>query len=279
MKFSGELFTYDDDSRLTAFETGPIQSTETVVFIGGLGDGFNAVPFLELLEKQLSELNWSLIQVQLSSSFNGYGNSNLQTDAKQLDSLVKHLKDKRGKKNIVFLGHSTGSQDCYWHNKNGETNQDIAGYILQAPVSDREHFKVNLPNFDQFVELAIKYRNEGKGQEYLPRAAMDAPITADRFFSLTVKGGDDDVFSTDLTDDEITHLYQGVRRPICWVYSDNDEYYASSQDKIQVMERFKNICPAIKVTANVPHGDHSIVRQDSQEYFVKVVKNFLTNII
>lgn len=188
MKFSGELFTYDDDSRLTAFETGPIQSTETVVFIGGLGDGFNAVPFLELLEKQLSELNWSLIQVQLSSSFNGYGNSNLQTDAKQLDSLVKHLKDKRGKKKIVFLGHSTGSQDCYWHNKNGETNQDIAGYILQAPVSDREHFKVNLPNFDQFVELAIKYRNEGKGQEYLPRDAMDAPITADRFFSLTVKG-------------------------------------------------------------------------------------------
>lgn len=188
MRFPGELFTYDNDSRLTAFETGPIQSTETVVFIGGLGDGFNAVPFLEPLVKRLSDLNWSFIQVQLSSSFNGYGNTNLQTDAKELDSLVTYLKDKRGKTKIVFLGHSTGSQDCYWHNKNGKTNQEIAGYILQAPVSDREHFKVNLPNFDHFVELAIKYRKEGKGQEYLPRAAIDAPITADRFFSLTVKG-------------------------------------------------------------------------------------------
>lgn len=188
MKFSGELFIYDEDSRLTAFETGPTESTETVVFIGGLGDGFNAVPFLEPLEKQLTKLNYSLIQVQLSSSNQGYGTSNLQTDSKELDLLVTYLKDKRGKTKVIFLGHSTGCQDCYWHNKYGKTSQHIAGYILQAPVSDREHFKANLPNFEKTLDLAIKYRKEGKGQELLPRDSFDAPITADRFFSFSAKG-------------------------------------------------------------------------------------------
>jgi hypothetical protein len=87
------------------------------------------------------------------------------------------------------------------------------------------------------------------------------------------------VFSTDLSTEELTNLFQGVNKPMCWIYSDEDEYYASNQDKVQVMERFQKICPAIKVTANVPHGDHCIVRQDSQEYFVKVVHDFLTNTI
>jgi pimeloyl-ACP methyl ester carboxylesterase len=90
--------------------------------------------------------------------------------------------------------------------------------------------------------------------------------------------GDDDVFSTDLTVDELTKLYENVTRPICWIYSDQDEFFASNQDKSQLMERFKRICPAIKVTANVPHGDHSITRQDSQEYFCKVVDEFLKTI-
>jgi triacylglycerol esterase/lipase EstA (alpha/beta hydrolase family) len=188
MKFSGQLFTYDKDSRLTAFETGPTESTETVVFIGGLGDGYNAVPFLPPLAKQLQELNMSLIQVQLSSSNQGYGTSNLQTDSEELDLLVTHLKEKRGKTKIVFLGHSTGCQDCYWHNKYGKTSQYIAGYILQAPVSDREHFKDNLPHFEQTLQLAIQYRQEGKGKELLPRKSFDAPITADRFFSFCTKG-------------------------------------------------------------------------------------------
>jgi triacylglycerol esterase/lipase EstA (alpha/beta hydrolase family) len=187
MKFSGELFTYNTESNLTAFETGPITSTETVVFIGGLGDGFNAVPFLTSLVKVLSNINWSLIQVQLSSSFNGYGTTNLQTDSKELDSLVSYLLEKRGKTKIVFLGHSTGSQDCYWHNKFGQHNNEIAGYILQAPVSDREHFKANLPGFETYLNLAIQLRKEGKGDELLPRDAFWAPITANRFFSLSSK--------------------------------------------------------------------------------------------
>lgn len=108
MKFSGELFTFEKESNLVAFESGLV-TDKTVVFIGGLGDGLNAVPYLEPLEESLTSFGWSLTQVQLSSSFNGYGTSNLQTDCQQLDALVDHLTTERGKKQIVFLGHSTGN--------------------------------------------------------------------------------------------------------------------------------------------------------------------------
>ncbi|KAI7902533.1 uncharacterized protein BX663DRAFT_511384 [Cokeromyces recurvatus] len=278
MKFPGELFTYDEEDRLTAFECGSIDRDKVVVFIGGLGDGYNAVPFLEpLFETVLDKKGWSLIQVQLSSSYQGYGINNLQTDVEELDKLVYHLKTYRGKKTIVLLGHSTGSQDCYWHNKYGKTNQDIASYILQAPVSDREYFQANLENFQFYVDMAINYRREGKGEELLPRDSLfGTPITANRFYSLTVKGGDDDVFSTDLSDEEIKKLYENVNRPICWIYSENDEFYVNKVEKqSDVMQRFQNICSAIKETHIIPNGDHSITRKDSQIAFCKVIDDFL----
>ncbi|CAO3660064.1 hypothetical protein G6F70_007128 [Rhizopus microsporus] len=283
MEFTGELFTYhlDDSSAiwksLVAFESGPRDSGKTVVFIGGLGDGFNNVPFLFPLYQTLASIGWSLTQVQLSSTFNGYGTTNLRTDAKELDQLIGVLK-QRGKKSIVLLGHSTGSQDCYTHNKYGERNQDVLGYILQAPVSDREHFSKNLPNFQQSLELATSMKKEGKGDELLPRATFWAPITADRFYSLSSKGGDDDVFSTDLTDEEILRLYDNVTRPICWVYSEKDEFYASSLNQNDVMKRFQKLCPAIKMTASIPNGSHAIIDPAAQIEFCKVVKDFIISL-
>lgn len=82
-----------------------------------------------------------------------------------------------------FIYFKKGSQDCFWHNKFGQHNQSVSAYVLQAPVSDREHFSKNLDGFEHHLELANQLRNQGKGQELLPRDAFWAPITADRFYS------------------------------------------------------------------------------------------------
>ena len=87
------------------------------------------------------------------------------------------------KEEDALMKTSKGSQDCYWHNKSGQYNQSISGYVLQAPVSDREHFSKNLDNFEHHLKLATQLRDEGKGQELLPRDTFWAPITADRFYS------------------------------------------------------------------------------------------------
>lgn len=46
----------------------------------------------------------------------------------------------------------------------------------------------DLEGFQELYDLAIRLRNEGKGQELLPRKTFWAPITADRFYSLAAKG-------------------------------------------------------------------------------------------
>ena len=81
-----------------------------------------------------------------------------------------------------------GSQDCYWHNKNGKMNNSVLGYILQAPVSDRECGYKFEPTFGEQVELATKMRKEGNGGEFLPRKYWDSPMTADRLYSLGAYG-------------------------------------------------------------------------------------------
>lgn len=109
MEFHGTLFTYYEPDRLTAFECGPTDSKKTLVYVGGLADGYNSVPFLAPLQRALEEEGWSLVQVQLSSSYTGYGIVNLQKDCDELDHLIEFLKTRRDKSKIVVLGHSTGS--------------------------------------------------------------------------------------------------------------------------------------------------------------------------
>lgn len=57
---------------------------------------------------------------------------------------------------------------------------------LQAPVSDREHMAM-VPTATDYVSMAREMQAGGKGSEMLPREAMWAPITADRFLDLSTK--------------------------------------------------------------------------------------------
>lgn len=189
MGMRGTLFTYYAPDRLTAFESEPEDSPNTVVFIGGLGDGYMAVPYLSMLQSRLASMHWSLIQVQLSSSYTGYGISDLQTDCDELDRLVHFLRTKRNKQKIVFLGHSTGSQDCYWHNKHGTAAALVDGFVLQAPVSDREYYyKTHASSHERHLALAEEMRATGRGEELMPRGICPIPTTADRFYSLVAFG-------------------------------------------------------------------------------------------
>lgn len=83
--------------------------------------------------------------------------------------------------------YDIGCQDSYWHNKNGRNSADISGYILQAPVSDRQYLQ-SLEQYEYLLNLSIKMRDDGNGQEIMPRKAHWSPITGDRFYSLAARG-------------------------------------------------------------------------------------------
>ncbi|RUP48251.1 hypothetical protein BC936DRAFT_144790 [Jimgerdemannia flammicorona] len=188
MELPGLLYTYNLHTRATAFESGDRNSGNSLVFIAGLTDGYNAVPYLPMLNAALEHTGWSLIQVTLSSSYLGYGINSLQQDCEELNVLVRYLVEKREKQKVVFLGHSTGCQDCIWFSRHAPYRQHVSCYILQAPVSDREFMIESLDGYDKYLRLATKMKKAGKGMELMPREVDTAPITADRFYALGAVG-------------------------------------------------------------------------------------------
>lgn len=158
----GTLSVYNPQTRLTMFESGPETSTTSVIFLGGLLDGYHAVPYLPVLGRALAERGVSLIQVMLSSSNIGYGTSSLLQDTQELDILLAFLREERAKTRLFVIGHSTGCQQIIFHSHHGQHKSAVQGIILQGPVSDREFMTSSLDMYGKYLRLAQRMILDGK---------------------------------------------------------------------------------------------------------------------
>jgi hypothetical protein len=71
-------------------------------------------------------------------------------------------------------------------------NSTVDGFILQAPVSDREGLMASFPECQETLDLANKMIDEGRGEDCLPmknvQGMLGAPLSAYRLHSLCAKG-------------------------------------------------------------------------------------------
>lgn len=71
-------------------------------------------------------------------------------------------------------------------------NEPVDGFVLQAPVSDRESLDIIWPDPEETLELAARYIAEGRADDCLPNefvpGVIGGPISAYRLHSLCVKG-------------------------------------------------------------------------------------------
>jgi len=155
------------------------QCSNALVLIVGLGDGFLSLAYTEPLSLALHRAHFSLVLVNLSSSWSQYGFRSLSSDARELGKLVAFLKTL-GFGKIVLLGHSTGAQDVLYFLRYSESEVTglVNGIILQGAVSDREGLcgEEIGPMIDEAKELLA----EGKGDAILSRRLGNVPITAYR---------------------------------------------------------------------------------------------------
>ncbi|KDP40101.1 hypothetical protein JCGZ_02099 [Jatropha curcas] len=256
-QFRGVLFKYGPKPIQVAFKTG--DHKQQAIFIGGLTDGFLATEYLEPLAIALDREKWSLVQLLMSSSYTGYGTSSLQQDAMEIDQLISYLINKENSEGVVLLGHSTGCQDIvHYMRTSAACSRAVRAAILQAPVSDRE-YNATLPNTAAMIDLASSMIAEGRGSELMPREAdPSSPITAYRYHSLCSYMGDDDMFSSDLSDDQLkTRLGHMCNTPCQVIFSMADEYVPDYVDKKALVERLcKAMGGAEKV--EIEHGNHSL---------------------
>ncbi|KAH9204310.1 putative UPF0613 protein PB24D3.06c [Leptodontidium sp. 2 PMI_412] len=263
-------------ARLTAFEhtpTTPLSPPQNILlFIGGLFDG--------------------LLTVHLSSSYTGWGTSNLQKDAAELSKCVTYFRGiKTGK--IVLMGHSTGCQDIieYLTGSGHASRAKIDGGILQGPVSDRQAIEIGLDPalYAGSCETAKAMIQDGDGDEILPSKTMKsffgpAPVSAKRWLSLASPNhdGDDDFFSSDLSDERLMKTFGALPKgtPLCVLHSGGDEYVDPKLDKEKLIQRWIEISKkgegkVDEVHSGVLEGAKHNLKGASEEVLGGLVKRVL----
>ncbi|KAI1671640.1 DUF1749 containing protein [Pyrenophora tritici-repentis] len=247
--------------RRIAFEHAPTPSSSTTIpntllWVGGLTDGLLTVPYPTQIAKSLPP-TWTLSEVLLSSSYKGWGTGSLARDARELNECVSYFKNLRPGKKVVVMGHSTGCQDImeYLVGKDYDKRESLDGVILQGGVSDREAWEdfgkegKAKQDLADAISKTREFVEKGKGSEVLSREGnrvleeMGGPLTAYRAYSLLAKGGDDDYFSSDLSDEHFASTFGRIpaTTPVCFLLGELDPYVPEKVDRAALLKRWTRI--------------------------------------
>ncbi|KAL8651438.1 MAG: hypothetical protein Q9226_004711 [Calogaya cf. arnoldii] len=251
IKAPGILHRYT--TNLVAFEhtRNGISRNNSLLFVGGLNDGFLTVPYAQDLAAALPP-SFSFIEVLLSSAYSGWGHSSISQDIDELGQCVEYFHSLRPGGKVILMGNSTGCQDVLGYLSYQGSRPKVDGGILQAPVSDREAMEMVYPAEDsrRYTEMARQRVKDGKGDHVLPNEVslqlLGARVTANRWLSLASPGperaGEDDMFSSDLGDGRFQSTFgmagkRGVALMI--LFSGNDAFVPKAVDKQALVARME----------------------------------------
>ncbi|KAL6771990.1 hypothetical protein ACKKBG_A28550 [Auxenochlorella protothecoides x Auxenochlorella symbiontica] len=279
MSLSGKLFRYGPEVAHTAFISG--SGRRHAILVGGLSDGMLFTAYCTPLARRLNAAGWACVQPLLSSSLSGWGLASLDQDAAELHLLAAALGREHGAEGVAILGHSTGCQDAvryaslYAGGKDGAP--PLMGLVLQAPVSDRE-FLGKQQSTAALAQRAQRMVEEGRGEDLLGRADAlgGTPITARRFVALACGGGDDDMFSSDLSDAQLRELLKGAASvPSLFLLGAQDECYPAGCD-VEGLGRRLVAAAGSSAQLKVLDGDHCLKGLENE--VVEVVSDFLLSL-
>ncbi|KAL7947344.1 hypothetical protein V8C42DRAFT_317522 [Trichoderma barbatum] len=266
-----------------AYEMGNTASKNALVFIGGLKDGPHSTPYIRTVARRLEktpELNYSLFEIRMRSSFDGFGTASLADDVHDISALVKYLRSI-GRDKIILFGHSTGCQDCMEYTNYAKySNSPVDGFILQAPVSDRESLDVYMPDYQSKLDYADRMIAEGRGGDCLPSeqsfAMLGAPVSAKRFHDLFAKGGADDYFSSDLDDQTVNKFWGRFSKPVLVLHSEQDEFVPPTIDQAVLNKRFQAASSFVSpLSGLIPATGHTVLQEEAREWLAGRVVEFL----
>jgi len=273
----GNLFIYDTTYKLVAFESGSLSSSQCLILLGGLTDGLLTLPYAERLSSKLESLSkpYSLVQPLLRSSYLQFGLHTIDNDAEDLKTLISYLVNNRNDlKSIILMGHSTGCQDIIHYLRQEKPDLKVVRAILQGPVSDRQYLCRQPSTKDQ---LNYCYQNKKDLNEWLPRYLHYPPLTIERCLSLNEINSKEDVFSGDLTDEQLKNIYQNIEIPITWIWSKKDEYVPDDiKDELENFVKNKLANKNNSTLIFLENADHSVNNEQEQIYMIEQIVQIIS---
>ena len=275
----GDLFLYDAQQKLVAFESGALSSPRCFILIGGLTDGLLSLPYAEKLSWALQSQPqpYSLIQPLFRSSNLQYGWHTIDDDVEDLQRLIDYLLANRDNlESIVLMGHSTGCQDIIHYLRQKKRSDRITRVILQGPVSDRQYL-CRLRSTEDQMKYCLNYR--GNIRDWLPRDIHDPPLTIQRCLSFNQANSIEDLFSSDLTDEQVEGIYHSIETPIAWICSREDEY-VPDDIKQDVQDFIQNrLAKRTRGTfLLLDKADHAVTNQQEQAKMIEHIVELLSSI-
>jgi len=243
-----------------------------------------SIPLLPELSSTLRDSKLaSVVQFIMRSSYAGYGTTSLDTDAKDVVHLMKELK-LRGKTRVILCGHSTGTQDVVhllrWLQSNqGSDLPLVSGAILLAPVSDREAFLIEITEevLKERVAQSEAKVKEKIGHEITPRdwGYENLPCSYNRFLSLSKRLGQEDMWSSDLSEEEMRGIIGHVEVPTLVIFAGSDEYVPEFVDKKVLVRKLEDVMPGCCQSFIVGNAKHGFEDSESQQIVITHIVDFV----
>jgi len=273
----------------------------------------------------LEATEWSLFHLLLSSSYGGWGIGSLGQDVEEIGQCVEYVRKLKqaassgAATKVVIMGHSTGSQDVlhYVHAPNplplnpdvdgvqGLIRPFVDGAIMQAPVSDRQAMFLSAQGSSEgrgAYEKLVEFARSQPARSICPIQLTglvglppDTPVNARRFWSLASpespeKPAEDDLFSTDLTDQRLDQTFGRVaqrgllRGTLVALYSGSDEYAPEGVDKDGLLARWKAATNSggkklwdDEASGVIPGASHN-VRDEGQAWLIERLLSYFNRV-
>jgi pimeloyl-ACP methyl ester carboxylesterase len=237
-----------------------------------------------------------MIQPLLSSSYLGYGTGSLQRDTEEIVALIEHVVSQHACEKVVLVGHSTGCQNAIHFLRNAATQvrSRVVAVVLQAPVSDQEAGEME-PDQPQWLrharEECARHGEAACVEILMPMHMHYSPITVSRFLALHERYGADDMFSSYLTDDELSerlncfeHSFPSThvtdmestpcpRIPVLVAFSMADEYVPTSVDKHMLLTRMVSAMGSSAICLPIEGANHNLSEPKDGSAIEKFVDN------
>jgi hypothetical protein len=125
---------------------------------------------------------------------------------------------------------------------------------------------------------------EGEGEKILQLKGeigeiLDSPMSAYRVLSLLARGGDDDYFSSDLSDSILESTFGRFPKetPLCLLLGELDPYVPDSVNKVELLERWTKIVQKGGGVVDEEHGGivkgaHHNLNDDPKEAVQELVR-------